>query len=587
MMKRAVLYARVSRDDSRQDGRNLEGQIEMGQAYANKRGYIIVAELKEDDKGASGAEINLPGLNAVREMANNGQFDILVVREIDRLSRSLAKQLIVEQELKRQGVEIEYVLGEYPDTPEGNFMRHIRATVAEYEREKINERVVRGRYSKVQAGSVFVSGNPPYGYCLVQNDGQYRLEIYEPEAEVVRMIFEWYLSGLSSFQIANRLSDMGMPTYADNRSQQTSFPYKKRSNSGWSSGTVQHILKNETYAGVWHYGKYVGRARLRKRSVEEQMAVPVPPIVSRECWETTVVTRQRNRSSRKHSSDYDYLLKGFIFCQSCGHRIHASTTHVGGKVYPYYRCNARRREVDRDCFYGTIHFPADLVDAAVWNWIESLLTDPDQLLLGLEAYQAQKEQTVAPLRDRLHLVEEMLDAEEVKLKRLLDLYLSGDFPMEMLTERKNRLETQIRALKNEKLELTVTLEEQTITQEQITLVQRFGEEIAGELETADGDLESMRHIVNIIGLQVWLSDKEGEKAAFVRCGIGEQLLSLAPSATCAHQSPRNRRHLALLPKRRAPAPQRPTCQRRRLHGPRPRPHGPRHKVDRVDQWRQY
>ena len=179
----------------------------------------------------------------------------------------------------------------------------------------------------------------------------------------------------------------------------------------------------------------------------------------------------------------------------------------------------------------------------------------------------------------------MLDAEEVKLKRLLDLYLSGDFPMEMLTERKNRLETQIRALKNEKLELTVTLEEQTITQEQITLVQRFGEEIAGELETADGDLESMRHIVNIIGLQVWLSDKEGEKAAFVRCGIGEQLLSLAPSATCGYQSPRSRRHPAPWLGPRAPAPRRPTCQRRRPHAPRPRPRGRLHRGDRVDQWR--
>ena len=63
-------------------------------------------------------------------------FDVLVVREIDRLSRNLAKQLIVE-EMKRDVVQIEYVLGEFPDTPEGNFMKQVRASVAEYEREKI------------------------------------------------------------------------------------------------------------------------------------------------------------------------------------------------------------------------------------------------------------------------------------------------------------------------------------------------------------------------------------------------------------------------------------------------------------------
>ncbi|MCA9474119.1 MAG: recombinase family protein, partial [Nitrospira sp.] len=104
MTKRAVLYGRVSRDDSRAEGRNLEGQIAMGEEFANNRGYHIVARLCEDDKGASGADINLPKLNEIREMAQNSQFDVLIVREIDRLSRSLAKQLIVEQELKRHGV---------------------------------------------------------------------------------------------------------------------------------------------------------------------------------------------------------------------------------------------------------------------------------------------------------------------------------------------------------------------------------------------------------------------------------------------------------------------------------------------------
>lgn len=249
MTKRAVLYARVSRDDTRQDGRNLDGQIEMGQAYATKRGYTIIAELKEDDKGASGADINLPKLNEVREMAHNGQLDVLIVREIDRLSRSLAKQLIIEQELKREGVEIEYVLGEYPNPPEGNFMRHIRATVAEYEREKITERTNRGRYSKVKAGSVFVSGNAPYGYRLVQDKNQQLLEINETDAIVVKQIFEWYLSGLSTRKIAERLSTMDIPTYADSRPLPTDQLKKKRAVGAWSRGTIFHLLKNETYAG--------------------------------------------------------------------------------------------------------------------------------------------------------------------------------------------------------------------------------------------------------------------------------------------------------------------------------------------------
>ena len=162
MSKRAILYARVSGNDRDTDGRNLNSQIEMGQEYTQERGYTILAELSEDDRGASGAEIDLPGLNSIREIARKNQFDVLVVREIDRLSRKLAKELIVEQDLKRAGVEIEYVLSEYPDTPEGNLQKHVKAATAEYEREKITERMSRGRHDAIKDGNIMVHGRPPY-----------------------------------------------------------------------------------------------------------------------------------------------------------------------------------------------------------------------------------------------------------------------------------------------------------------------------------------------------------------------------------------------------------------------------------------
>jgi len=166
MHKRAVLYARVSGDDRGKDGRNLAGQLEMCREYAQKRDYQIMAELPEDDRGASGASFELPQLAQIREMAQARMFEILVVREIDRLSRNLAKQLIVEDELKRADVRIEYVLGEYPDTPEGNLLKHVRASVAEFERLKIIERMTRGRYLKVKSGSVLVAKHPPFGYSV-------------------------------------------------------------------------------------------------------------------------------------------------------------------------------------------------------------------------------------------------------------------------------------------------------------------------------------------------------------------------------------------------------------------------------------
>ena len=199
---RAVLYARVSGDDRGKDGRNPQGQLDMGREYAEEHGYLTVTALHEDDRGASGAAFELPQLKRILDMAGKRQFEVLVVREIDRLSRNLAKQLIVEEELRRAGVRIEYVLGAYPAWPEGDLMKNIRASVAEYERLKIGERMLRGKALKVNAGSIMMNGRRTFGYEVVEvpmNEAQpngakrYTLKPFEPEGDTVRLIFQWYV----------------------------------------------------------------------------------------------------------------------------------------------------------------------------------------------------------------------------------------------------------------------------------------------------------------------------------------------------------------------------------------------------------
>jgi site-specific DNA recombinase len=292
IIDRAVVYGRVSYDDRVNDSRNLESQLEMGREYALEKNYRIVAELAEDERGVSGAEIDLPKLNRVLELAANGQFDVLVVRELDRLSRSLGKQLVVESELKRAGVRVEYVLAEYEETPEGRLNKLVRATVAEYEREKIRERLVRGRRNKVKAGNVAVGGYAPYGYQVAEIDGKRTLEICEREAYYVRMIFEMYRDGHSLRAIADRMDELGAP-----------LPRTiKKKQKGWLHGTIRHVLKNETHAGTWHYGKRNPRRKTQQANPEDnRIAVPVPATIDQELFDAVQAKLQSNkRDSRRN-----------------------------------------------------------------------------------------------------------------------------------------------------------------------------------------------------------------------------------------------------------------------------------------------
>jgi site-specific DNA recombinase len=201
MSKRAVLYARVSSDDTRNDGRNLDSQLEMCRDFADQQGWEIVAKLAEDDRGASGASLDLPQLNAILDMAANGEIDVVVAREIDRFSRRLAKQLIIEEQLRRRGVQIAYVLGRYDDTPEGNLLKHVRAVIAEYERLKTAERTMRARRRLVKSGNVMVHCElAPYGYRLSEDRTSFL--VYEPEAQIGRSVFKMYTWGGSTVDCA-------------------------------------------------------------------------------------------------------------------------------------------------------------------------------------------------------------------------------------------------------------------------------------------------------------------------------------------------------------------------------------------------
>ncbi len=339
MTTRAVLYARVSSDDTRKDGRNIAGQLEMCREYATGRGYEIVAVMHEDDRGASGAAFELPILNDVRKLASARFFDVLIVREIDRLSRSLAKQLIVEEELRRAGVEIEYVLGDYPDTPEGRLNKHLRATIAEYEREKIRERMTRGRVLKVQAGSVMVHGRPPYGYKRHDEGGKFVLAIDEPQARIVRLIFEWYTTGngagkpMSLGAIKRALDAMHAPTYEDTRQVHP----KERGYGSWARGTIGKILRNETYSGTWRYH--------REFTQEDAYSVAVPAIVSPETFARAQARLDENRTAVRCEPMYDYLLTGRLQCGHCGARLVANSQT---ETRRYYVCNGRRENA-RSC----------------------------------------------------------------------------------------------------------------------------------------------------------------------------------------------------------------------------------------------
>jgi len=538
MLQRAITYARVSGDDRGKDGRNLAGQLAMCQEYALKHGYAIIAELAEDDRGASGASFELEQLNKILELAQDHAFDVLVVREVDRLSRNLAKQLIVEEWLKREGVRIEYVLGEYPDTPEGNLMKNIRATVAEFERLKIVERNNRGRRQKVEAGSVMTHGQAPYGYRLAQKGNKWILKIHEKEAAIVRLIFQLYLRGdgdnppMGIIGIVRKLSELQIPTYQDVRDAESAaqgLPKKhgrKMRNFGeWSRAGVWHILTNETYTGVWHYGKRgIDADGLRyKHEQSNLLAVKVPAIIGLDDWKETIERLAYNRQNSLRSQKHKYLLGKRVYCGDCGSKMQATPNYTGKRIYFYYACKANHAYA-KDC-KNTVTYSALILDAIIWEWVKGLLSDPLQLQDGLDQYKQNRESEFAPFHQRLQVVDELITSNRIQLDRLLDLFLGGDFQKEVLIERKTRLEETIIGLEREQSTLIARLN-MDVTEEIENAIKEIVAKIGEGLSFADDDFDTKRQIIDLLDVTATLTRENGQKVAYVSCMLGSEIFGL-------------------------------------------------------------
>ena len=534
MTRRAVLYARVSGDDRQSDDRNLLSQLDMCRQYAQDRGWQIVAELHEDDQGASGADFELPQLNHIRELARAKVFDVLVVRELDRLSRSLAKQLILEEEFKHQGIAIAYVLGEYPDTVEGNLMKHVKASIAEFERLKIQERIERGRAAKIRAGSVQGS-RPPFGYDLTEQDNRWMLAINETEAEIVRQIFRWYTEGedgegpLGTYGIHKKLHLLKVPSPADMRG---AGYFKKRGRGEWNRCSVIAILANETYAGTWHWRKTITHNGQRLPGPKEtRIAVQVPAIISQKTWEAAVAKRLADRPKGRGGEPVPFLLARRVVCGQCDARVRVQSDRRESGLAVYYRCPARDKSHTQYSYTCDLpYFRADQLEPAVWSWAKSLLVDPAALTKGLDAWRDEEESAKAPLRERIQAIDRRLAENRRASAQLLDQYLVGAVVQEDLGPRKQALDGSDSELLQERAILVARLEEHLPGREVLANLQTFAAEVAEALATTD-DAELRRTVIENLDVRVKLAVEDGQKVAHARCILGETRLVISSTGS--------------------------------------------------------
>jgi site-specific DNA recombinase len=310
---RVVIYIRVSTDEQAKEGYSLDAQLEKLEAFCFSQGWTIVKIYREE--GESAKDINRTQLQLLLQELH--LCDVVLVYKLDRLSRSVSDINNLLQTFDNNKVSFKSATEPYDTTTaQGKLLINIFASLAQFEREQLSERVRMGMEKKTKTGK-WKGGMAPYGYKVVNKN----LEVNNDEVEVINKIF--FLSKKHGFfTIARTLTELG---------------YKTRNGDTWHVDTVRGIANNPVYAG---YLTFSENSTEYKKSAKEKNLFDGnhQRIISREeFWELQDILEKRRSSGSKRETS-NYYFSSILKCGRCGHSMsgHKSPT---GKTY---RCSGKK-----------------------------------------------------------------------------------------------------------------------------------------------------------------------------------------------------------------------------------------------------
>ncbi len=488
--KRAILYARVSTDEQARSGYSLAQQLEALREYAAREGYEVLEEVV--DPGQSGASLERPGMDRVRDLVAAGGVSVVLAQDRDRFAREPAYHYLLRREFEEHSTKICALNDRGDESPEGELTDGILDQLAKFERAKTAERTRRGRLRKAKEGKVIAGYRTRYGFSLNASRDGYLVD--EERMQVVRRIFGMIAEGMSLRAVALTLEREGIPTPKGARSWDRTVirdcvlddvyrPHVLEEVAAVVSPEVAGRLDPTKLYGIWWFnrrrmiGKPVsevseGGRRYGKRYTsyekpkEEWIAVPVPDSgVPREVADAAREAIENNRVPSRAGGRFWQLSGGVARCDECGRRmrvVHRTKKRKKSppKTYGYYRCPSHHDHPEKGCANRRVTSAAKL-EAKAWDFVRGVLTDPEELTRDLDRMIELKRQGQRgdPREEASRWLEELAKAERLRdgyhdqaAEGLMGLDKLRE-KLAALDERQRVVERELEALKGHREEL--------------------------------------------------------------------------------------------------------------------------------------
>ncbi len=329
----AVIYSRFSTD--RQTESSIADQVRICTEWATREGITVVRTFS--DEGISGAAIgNRPGFIAMRAAGMAREFELLLVMDLSRLSRSQGDLAQTIDRLIFNGVRVVGVHDGFDTARDGHeLVSGLSGIIGQQFRKMVSKKTYAALESRAKQKRP--TGGKAYGYDS-------RGGVLEEQAKNIRVIFTRTAEGASCRTIAAELNALGVPSpgSAWNRSE--------RRCTGWMGSAIRAMLLNERYRGriIWNRSEWVKHPKWGNRVRRERPASEwithqdeAQRIVPDDLWHA-VQRRMRpmpDDARLKAGGKARYLLSGLLRCDVCGAHyvmsnahLYECSSHVGGRA---------------------------------------------------------------------------------------------------------------------------------------------------------------------------------------------------------------------------------------------------------------
>lgn len=448
---RAVIYARFSSNNQREE--SIDAQIRECTKYAENNGYVIVNSYCDSAKSGTSAE-----REQFQKMVTDSEeqdFSYVIVHKLDRFSRDKYDSVHYKKRLRNNNVRVVSCLEHLSDDPESIILESVLEGMSQYYSANLSREVMKGLKENAYKCK-HTGGMAPLGFDVEKETLKY--VINEEEAEIVRKIFTMYAGHHGYSEILEHLNKSG---------------YKTKLGRPFSKSSLNAIIKNEKYRGIYVYNRkkefdFNRKRRPTLKSESEVIRIEdgMPRIISDDLFfKANHLATKKQLKSGTYNAKHHYLLSGLIKCGECGASL-SGNSRTGGRsssMYSSYRCSTKTNKKAGKCNCKEIR--KEYIEHFVLDELNDLLFSGENVKRLTELLSEQSSLQQRQRSKEMKVLSKELTSIDMQISNTISLVTSGSVVFETvkgninaLEERKEYITRQLETLALELNDTSISLQ---------------------------------------------------------------------------------------------------------------------------------